>query len=209
MVPVSDFLTRLNPNAIGCPEPLARQALIDSAIAFCEQSLAIQYDINPISVVEGQRDYTLVLPTDTELAQVVRVWHNGKMLAAAPVFMVSQVDDTKGVPVCFYMLDIAEAPGIRVYPTPDKSISSGLVVRAALRPTRSAENVHSALFTNWADVIVDGALARIYGTPDQDFTNEAKAIVLEQKVRAKTNTARVESLRGRAVSSLRVTMRAF
>ena len=41
MIPLSAFFPRLLPNVLGCPEPLAQQALLDSAIEFCSRSLAV------------------------------------------------------------------------------------------------------------------------------------------------------------------------
>jgi hypothetical protein len=209
MVPVSAFLSRLLPNVIGCPEPLAMQALVDSAITFCEQSLIAQTDLDPADVKAGVSQYELELPSQTRLGQVLRVWADNKLLVAAPSFQVTQREPLLGEPLYFFNRDIDEQVVLHVYPTPNKDATGGLVVRVATVPTRSATQLHSALFQEWNDAIVEGAMARLYDTPGQVFTNEAKALVLMQKVRAKTNVARVEALRGRAVSSLSVTMRGF
>lgn len=209
MVPVTSFFSRLLPNVIGCPEPLATQALLDSAIAFCEQSLAVQTDLDPVDLKAGTRRYELDLPSQSELSQVLRVWANDRPLVAVPSAMVVERSGQQGEPLYYYNRDVDEVVVLHLFPTPDKDVPGGLVVRVATRPTRNATQVHSSLFKEWTEVIVDGALARLHDMPGQPFTNEAKAMLLSQRVRSQTNAARVEALRGRAVSSMSVTMRPF
>jgi hypothetical protein len=209
MVPVSAFFSRLLPNVIGCPEPLAQQALVDSAIEFCSQSLVTTTDLDPVSVTAGVGNYELDLPAQTELAQIMRVWLDGRMLGPVPTYEVQSVESFPGMPTYYFGRDIDEVLNVRLFPTPDKDVPNGLVVRVATKPTRTATQVHSVLFERWSDVIVEGALARLFDTPGQVFTNEAKALVLNQKVRAKTAVARTDAMRGRTVSSMSVTMRSF
>ena len=209
MVPVSSFLSRLLPYVIGCPEPLAQQALVDAAIEFCDHTLIVTTDLDPVSVVKGVRQYEMELPAQTGLSQVLRVWMDGTMLGPVPSTEVQSVDAPEGTPLYYYTRDRDEVLNLTLYPSPDKDIPNGLIVRVATRPTRTATQLHSALFNEWVDVIVESALARLYDTPGQVFSNEAKAVVLWQKVRAKTNVARMEAYRGRTVSSLSVQMRSF
>jgi hypothetical protein len=209
MVPVSAFFSRLLPNVIGCPEPLAQQALVDSAIEFCSHSLVTMSDLAPVSVVAGVSNYELDLPAQTELAQIMRVWLDGRMLGPVSSYEVKSIESFPGMPTYYFGRDIDEILNVRLFPTPDKDVPNGLVVRVATKPARDADQLHSILFERWSDVIVDGALARLFDTPGQSFTNEAKALVLNQKVRAKTAVARTDAMRGRVVSSMSVTMRSF
>lgn len=209
MIPVSAFFSRLMPNIIGCPEPLAQQALVDSAIALCDQALIVQTDLDPIPVVANVRDYELEMPSQQELSQVMRVWLEDFMLGPIPSFQASGVESIPGQPRYHFSRDVDEMLQLRLFPTPDRAYPGGLRVRVATRPTRNATQLHKSLFNEWADVVVDGALARLYDTPGQGYTNEAKSLVLYQKVRAKINVARLEALRGRAVSSMSVVMRPF
>ncbi len=208
MVPVSAFFSRLLPHVIGCPEPLAQQALVDSAIALCDQALVVQTDLDPVSVFDGVRDYALGMPSQQELVQVMRVWLSDTMLGPIPSFQVA-MEAMPGQPRYYFTRDIGESLHLRLLPFPDKDRLNALRARVATRPTRDATQFHKALFNEWADIVVDGALARLHDIPGQGFTSEAKAIVLFQKVRAKMNTARIEALRGRVVSSMSVQMRSF
>jgi hypothetical protein len=209
MVPVSAFFSRLLPNVVGCPEPLAHQAVVDSAIHFCDTTLATTVDLDPANVLVGVRDYELDLPSQQELAQVVRVWLNDRLLSPVPSYEVARADILDGHPRYYFSRDIDEVLNVRLFPSPDKEFLAGLVVRVATKPKRNATQVHSALFNEWAEVIVDGALARIHDVPGQAFTNESKSMMLYQKFRARMNGARITALHGRTVSSMTVTMRGF
>lgn len=209
MIPVSAFFSRLMPNIIGCPEPLAQQALVDAAIEFCDQTTYVTTDLDPVSIQKGVTQYELDLPAQTELSQILRVWVDGRLLGPVPSFEVQSTTAPEGTPLYYYTRDRDEVLNLTLYPAPDKNVTNGLVVRVATRPTRGATQVHSALYNEWADVIVESALAKMYGTPGQVFSNEAKSVVLMQKVRARTNVARVEAYRGRTVSSMSVQMRSF
>jgi hypothetical protein len=209
MVPVSNFFSRLIPHVIGCPEPLAQQALVDSAIALCDQALVVQVDLEAESVLSDVRDYTLSLPSQQELSQVLRVWLDDELLTPVPSFQVGVIEDLPGQPRYYFSRDIFEVLNVRLFPTPDKAFPDGLQIRVATRPTRDATQVHSSLLNEWVDIVVEGAAARLHDLPGQVFTNEIKAMALYQKVRAKINAARVEALRGRVVSSMSVNMRSF
>lgn len=208
MVPVSAFLSRLLPNVIGCPEPTALQALVDAAIEFCESTLAVRSTLDPADLVSGNSTYELDLPSQTLLSQVVTVRVNDRVLQALPSSQVYGVLSSGG-PTAYYAEDVEETLVLRLAPIPDKDEAGALVVRVATRPTRSATQFHSALFNEWAEVLVDGALSRLYDIPDQAFTDYAKALVLQQRFRHKANMARIQALHGRAVSSMSVTLRGF
>lgn len=209
MVPVSAFLSRLLPHVLGCPEPLAQQALVDAAISFCDQTLVIQNELEPVDVVAGTNLYELDLPSHTRVAQIMRVRFGERWLGAAPAQGRRELEGMTGMPAYFFTQVVDELLTLQLYPKPDKDLPAGLAVRVALSPTRTATQFPSVLFDEWADVIVDMARAAIHDTPGQSFTSEAKAVVLQQKTRHRVSVARIESMRGRVASSLSVSQRGF
>lgn len=209
MVPVTQFFPRLIPQVLGCPEPFAAQAVVDAAIEFCEKSLCVQATLDAAPVTAGVSQYEFDLPTQTALVQVLSAICGTRSLVPVPSTSVTTAPSLSGTPQYFYTRDVDEVLTAFLFPTPDKSDPLGLTFRVALRPTRVATQLHSSLFDQWADAIVDGAAARIMATAGQPFTNEAKAVVLMQKFRGQVNAARLEALRGRVVSSMSVKMRSF
>lgn len=209
MVPLSQFFPRLLPHVLGCSEPLAQQALLDSAIEFCGRTLAVVEPVDPITVPTGFPSVEIETPTGTQVAQVLSVMFDGQALEALPSWETASLDAPNGTPKAFWGEDIDEAYHLTLLPAPDRLVRNGLKVRLALQPTRSATQVHSILYERFADAIVDGALAILYAVPDQPFTNEPKAQLMAARARARTNAARVDALHGRAVSSMSVQMRLF
>ena len=209
MIPLSAFFPRLLPSVIGCSEPLAQQALLDSAIEFCGRSLAVTTTLDAVTLREGLASFEVETPTDTTIAQVLNLWYDGRELESSPYVDATAMSTSNGDPRFFYGEDIDEIFNITLMPAPDRTVRSGVIVRAALKPTRTANTVHNVLFERYAPAIVDGALAILMATPDQSFSDETKALLMANRARAGANNARIDASHGRVQSSMSVKMRAF
>lgn len=209
MIPLSAFFPRLLPSVIGCPEPLAQQALLDSAIEFCGRSLAVTTTLEAVTLAAGEASFEVETPKNTIIAQVLNLWFDGSELDAAPYAEATAVSSSNGAPRFFYGQDIDEAFNITLMPAPDTTVTGGVIMRVALKPTRTATTVHDILFERYAPAIVDGALAILMAIPDQSYTNEQKALVAGSSARYKANAARTDALHGRVQSSMSVKMRSF
>lgn len=209
MVNLSAFFPRLIPNVMGCSEPLAQQALVDAAIQFCDQSLAVTVDLDPITVPVGSTAVDLDPPAQTTIAQVLYAWYDRQLLNSVPYGQLTNIYRPNATPTDYTVEYIDEVPVLRVYPAPDKLISSGLVLRVALRPTRTATQVHDILFQRYSEGIVAGAQAILCAMPDQPFTNVDRSIAMGQRARSAANQARADMMFGRAQSSMSVTMQGF
>lgn len=208
MTPISAFFGRVIPHVIGCPEPLAQQAVLDAAIEFCAGSLAVVEELPVAAVLPGVADYALALPSGTQLAQILRVWCGFSLLEAAPSFTTGPSAVT-GSPRWYSTRTVNSVLHLHLMPTPDTTTSGGLLVRAATQPTRDATHLAPSLFDRWADAIVNGALSRLHNTPGEPYTNEAKAVMLAQRFKTATSAARIDAMRGRLETSIRITPRSF
>lgn len=209
MIPLSAFFPRLLPSVLGCPEPLAQQALLDSAIEFSGRSLAVTTTLAAVTLTEGEGSFAVTTPADTTIAQVLNLWFDERQIEPASYSNVADPYAQPGEPRYFYGEDINEVFNITLMPPPNRTVTDGVVVRAALKPTRTAATVHDILFERYASAIVDGALAILMSINDQPFSNEQKALVLGSSARAKANAARTDALYGRVQFSMSVKMRAF
>lgn len=209
MVELKSFLPRLLPNVIGCPEPLALQALLDSSIEFCHRSQVLTTTLDPISVRENIAAYELDTPDQTTVDQVLKVWYDGALMSPAPYETATALFNPDGAPRYFFGEDVDEVFQLTLLPTPDKTVRSGLRVRVSLRPTRAATEVFDILYERHIEGIVAGAIGILMATPDQSFTDLAMAGAQTTKARALANNARFEAMHGRVQSSLGVRMRAF
>lgn len=209
MVNLSQFFPRLLPYVVGCPEPLAQQALLDSAIEFCHRSLVVTAMLDPVTIVAGTSTYELDLPAQTAVEQVLDVWRDGTRIEPSPYETTTNLYRTPATPQYYYGQDIDEVFNLSLLPSPDTTIANGLRVRVALRPTRSATKVHDILYDRFAEGIVAGALGILMTVADEPFTNPTAAAAQTVKARMLANNARFDAMHGRVQSSLSVRMRAF
>lgn len=193
------------PKAPGCSSPFANQALVDSAIAFCEESLAIREWQTAFPTVAAQAEYTLSSTTYEQVAKVLAVKLNGVSLQSMPSMLDSELVAYSGQPTRYFTRRSAGVMTLVLYPTPDKVYT--IQTQVANRPIRGTDQLAEDLFTHWIDGVVAGALARLQSTAGQPFydpsaamQNTARALTEARKAKQVTDTGNVQ-----AVSS--VTMR--
>lgn len=208
------FLSRLMPLVPSCPDPLARQAVLDAAIEFCEKSQIVQVTSEPQRVSAGLGVYDLDIGNQEQVVATSKVWYGTTPLSPAPLAQVNAIlayvdsaggtDAPRGTPQCFYEF----SPGsIGIYPVPQDSQDRMLSARVITKPKRTATQVNDVLFNDWVETIVAGAHARIVVVPGQFYT--ASPTRSEMEFRLGISQARGVALRGRTQSSLTVSPRPF
>lgn len=198
------------PYVIGCPEPLAKQALLDAAIEFCNKSHAVSVSLDPITVLEGVSTYELDTPSQTGIATVLKLWYEGNIITPIPYESATALfNHPNGTPRYYYGQYVEEAFSVTLLPNPEKTVVDGLRLRVALTPNRDATKVHDILFDRYVDDIVQGAISILCAVPDQPFTDVAQATVAAVRARAGANLARGEIMHGNVQSSISVKMRVF
>ena len=193
----------------GVPEPLAQQALIDAAITFCDQSLAVTVNLDPVTIPIGASAIELEAPTNTTIAQILYVWYDKKVLQAVPYGQMTNIYRPDATPIEYTVEYIDETVNLMIYPAPDKIVQNGLVVRCALRPTRDATKVHDILYQRYSDAIICGAQSILCNMPDQPWTDYVRAQQMGVRARALANQARADMMFGRVQASMTVQMREF
>lgn len=208
MKQLSAFLPRLLVYTPACPEPLAEQALVDSAIDFCERSCVIRYTTDPITVEAGSTDYVLWAPnSDQTVTRVLKVFLDDYPIEATMAEKRTPVPDSPACPSGYTVIEDDLGLTLRLNQIPDKSYT--LIVELALRPTKTARRLDDQLYMNWMDAVVNGALARLYAVPGQPFSNESSSMYYAMKAAKLTNSARIESAYGRVRGSMAVRSRPF
>jgi hypothetical protein len=211
MKPLSAFMTRILPHVAGCPDVTAQEALVDTAIEFCEKTQIVQQTLAPISTVINTLSYTVTGPTDQVVAMPVGVWFKTVPLEPVPVHEIENVQafnpdlpDTDlftGIPICF----VWTAPAtIALYPIPDESEADVVTVRASLKPSRTATTLADVLFDDWCDALVHGTLARLHMFKDQPWASADRALLHAREFRGYVQRARIEQSKGRVRTSMRV-----
>jgi hypothetical protein len=215
MAKLSDFYGRVAPYALGVPDSLMEQAVRDACIEFCSTTLLMQQMLDPITVVEGTVEYELSSPvTDTVVTMVSEVWHGTRKLELPIVdniypvgaFDVTQADSANSLS-WYYHIEPTQI--LRVFPKPTAAATTyTLTVRAALKPTRTAQTVPDVLYDEWAEAIAASALSKILMLPGQSFS-DPKAATFYSMLAAKgmadglIDTTRAYSRVGMRVSPVR------
>lgn len=205
MQALSAFLSRLSPLVPACPEPLAYQALVDSARDFCTQTEVIEEYLPAATLEDGTAQYELDMVAGVELVRVKRVWLDGTQIPMLPAALrASQKNydpgQSSGTPryACVVERDMAT-----VVPTPDANAEGmQLSVLAVTRPVLDARVVNDALLLDWGESIVHGAVSRLASNPNVPFSNLDQAMISGAKYMAGVSAARMERNRGRVAGHM-------
>jgi uncharacterized protein YbdZ (MbtH family) len=214
MAAYESFLSRVLIEVPGCAEISAIQAIRDACIEFCEKSLVLVRDHDPVTVQQGVVDYDLEPPTGTLVIKIMQAWlDDAKLEPAAPDQVrhaalynrdYASYQSAASTPLVYVQKDERT---VSLWPVPDKTYTNGLTMRVALKPTRSSSAVDDAIFEEYAETIASGALARLMISPGKPYTNPqvsgAHRLMFGQGV----NVARQRSGHGHVRSNLSVRLR--
>lgn len=117
MKAISEFFSRLIPYVPGCSEPLAQQALLDSAIAFCEASQVIRHDLDVFNTVIGRASYELDLPSQQELARILLVKVGDQEIYAELAESRGYPPDADAIPTAFFTTRNDSELACQLYPS--------------------------------------------------------------------------------------------
>lgn len=180
------------------------QAVLDACIDFSERSLVVKRMGDSFQTKSGVLEYDL----DSSVSEVIRVWCDSTELTpvdddqpGAFGFLRSIPGQTQptGTPRFFVQTD----PGVIAFiPAPDRAYTINM--RVAVRPSRSATQVEDQLFEDWCEVIVDGALSRLYIIPG-DWANAGLHKLASTAFEVGINAAMIEARRGAMRADSRVT----
>lgn len=216
MKSLSLFMSRILPHVIGCPDVVAQEALLDTAIEFCEKTLVVRQTLDPLDTEAGALEYELSGPLNEVVILPLQVWHKGTLLQPVAADLVENVqafssdalgtDTMKGTPTQYVWLSPST---LGLFPIPDTSELAAINVRAALKPTRTATQLEDVLYTDWMDVLVAGTLARLHATKDQPWSSADRSLMRAREFRTGVQRARMEGSVGRVRASLSVRPRRF
>jgi hypothetical protein len=168
MKPWSDFYDLLSPDVPNCPQPAQEQALRQSAIAFCEQSLAWKYTLPDFDVTVASADYDFPDITDAVVHAIVFAEFNDQEIdvnTAQDDMRIWNWRHQPGSPE--YVLGGPKS--FKLVPTPD--LEGTLTMEVALKPSPTAETIDDDLYDEFREAIVHGALSRLMLSPKKPYTD--------------------------------------
>lgn len=206
-----DFFDEVLPYLPGCTTALAKLAIRNTIIDFCEGTLIIQRDHDPVTVLAGTIDYDFEPPTGYLVTRLMKAWYKGKELQpVAPdeipsvqLYNASYPDAVKSVGDPQVITQKDERT-YSLFPFPKDTAALALTMRVALKPTRSSTTVEDVIYEDYAEIIGYGAKYRLMSSPNKPYQDIAGAGLAKNLFDEGMNTARQRASRGYVRSDLRV-----
>lgn len=209
----SDFFESVIPYVPGCPSITAEIAIKNTVIEFCEKTLILQRDHDPVTVTAGINDYDLDPPTGYLVTKIMKAWYeNIPLVPAAP-------DEIGSVSAYNALAKDAEGPGqprwifqkeervFSLLPVPANNSVNAVTMRVALKPSRSATGVEDVIYEDYMETIGAGARSRLFMIPNTLHFNPQMAGVNKMQFDQGVNVARQRANRGHTRSNLSVQLR--
>jgi len=214
MAAYEKFFPNILPEVPGAAEAIVENAVRNAVIEFCEKSLILQRDHDPVTLVQGNVDYDLEPPSGYLVVKVMKAWlENNPLDPLAPDLvreaavynrLFSSYQSANSTPRAY--LQKTERT-ISVWYPPEKDYINGLTLRVALKPTRASSSVEDVILEDYAEVIASGALARLMMSAGKPYTNIEMAAVHKGLFQQGINLARSRALHGQVRSNLSVKLR--
>ena len=176
---LAPFVLEMAPS---CPEPTMVHHLRQSAIKFCERTLAWQQDLTAIVSVAGDDSYPMVFPAGASLVKLMAFTVDG-----AEAFVVTP-EKGRRLAVNQSGRDVAwtdDRVNVRINPVPSQDGLS-YVLKAALKPTQAATTIADSLGEHYAVELAAGALGTLLDLETMPWANprmaSAKRTFFEDRV---------------------------
>jgi len=191
----------------GAPLVAVDYALLQTAIDFCETSLFLQVNADPISVRPNVPEYEIAVDDDQLLVTMI---------------MEAKLDGRRIRPVALDLRNETEWPSqnyewgtselddpmmIRLIATPEQAAT--LTLRVALRPVQDATTLPDDLLKHYRIAIGSGAVARMMLQPGKTWSNPQLGAYRQKEYAAYLNQAQVDANKGGTRADLRVRPRPF
>lgn len=206
-----DFFDEVLPYLPGCTPAMAKVAIRNAVIDFCEGSLILQRDHDPVTILKETIDYDFEPPTGYLVCKIMKAWFKGVELTPkapdelpGPLLYNRRFPDANIVPQDPTIITQKDERTYTVFPFPRENAPSALTMRVALKPTRSSNLIEDVVFEDYAEIIGHGARYRLMSAPAKPFTSPDGAAASKVFFEEGINTARQRAVRGYVRSDLRV-----
>lgn len=203
---LSTLIPQLLVKAPMVPQPLAIFALREAAALFCRETALIKETLPAITLVPGTAEYAMPTstPSSTRAVKVLEAWVDDREIT--PITAAEIKESTSGNwtahtgSVLHYLQEREDK--ILLYKIPEATGS--LVVRAAIGPSLTATSVDDMLVDRYWRAIVAGALAELFETPGETFSNPERAAVQQGIFMDYVGEAKLKAAKGFGTAKKRV-----
>lgn len=167
------FLPHVLPHVPNCFEEQAIVAIRNACIDFCRDTLVLQQDIDPITMVAGIGTYELEVTRGYVPGQVLGLYYLARKLERKSQLELERLytrnwQSIDGTPQVYTQFNFTE---ITFAPKPNETVRNAVTGRMSYLPSRSSTEIDDLIFERYLDEIVVGAVARLMATPNQPYTD--------------------------------------
>jgi len=192
MIPYSDWLNDVHPDVPGCPRVVAIDAIRQTVIRFCQESMLWRYNMEPLITQIGVREYELDYPLETRVVSVRAMSWNGKKLDEKSADALDAEDPTwrtrKGQPNA-YVFDDPNTIRLSHEPQSEYELAATLI----LKPTQASQTCGDILFEEYRKEIAAGAISMLMLMPKKPWTDYELATQKEAVFLTATSKAKVRA----------------
>lgn len=203
----SDLTNFLTPELPGCPDALIKQALVQTAIEFCTETLAWQEIQDPLIVIDKQNLLDVEVPRDARIVTVRDIWASNRRLRPVTMPQLFEVmpnwQTAQGSEPTYYNAS-TDWQSIRIFPIPFEANRAKLTMRVAYAPTLTATTLPDEICTKYLDGLTGGAKARLMLMPGKTWSNNQSAGVYRAQYNDQVVKAKIDDLHDRVQGSLSV-----
>lgn len=163
----SDFYDLVLPDLPGCPQVAADEVLRQTAIAFCEQSLAWRWRHPDITVTAGINHYDYVPLGSAAVHALLWARFNDSDIEPIAEADIRSHDWRNATGHPRYVL--GDITGITLVPSPD--LAGTVKLEVALKPAIDATGIDDDIYREYRQVIAHGAIGRLMLSPNKPYTN--------------------------------------
>ena len=204
---VSDIVPFVAPEVPGCPEVLIKQAIVQTAIEFCAETLAWQEIQDPIIMIDKANELDVEVPRDARIVTVKDIWASNRRLR--PVTMeqlferIPNWQTAESSEPAYYNAS-ADWQTIKIFPSPLDAKRAKITMRVAYAPTLTATALPDEIVTKHLDGLTGGAKSRLMLMPGRSWTNTQLAGVYRVQFNDQMLKAKIDILHDRVQGSVSV-----
>jgi len=208
---IDDFLPYIMVEVPGCPYPLATQTLMNVASDFCQQTLVWNDYSDPITLIDGQRDYDLDYPIGAKPFATMAVMIGSRKLRPVTMTELQLVlpnwpAATSSDPA--YYNSAFDRDLLSVFPTPLGAVQP-MIVRLSYSPNRKATTLPDLLGDEFLTAITSGVKARLMAMQGTPWFNAQMSVYYKTIYDEGVFTARTAEMHERVPGNVLVPPRAF
>lgn len=185
------------PDVPGCPQNVAKNAIRNAAIEFCERTYVYVVDHPAIDVVADVGAYAWSPAADLKVVRPDSVWFQGSPLDPVTRSDLSDMytdwTAAKGTPRYFVQERVDQ---LILVPKPVATVTGAVTAKVSVAPSRASTSIPDFLWERYLEDIAAGAKGRLMAMAGKPYTNPQMAAVQAQAFDDAVGAVNLKAFRG-------------